>query len=169
MVQTYEEQYESLKNKSCDIALGFFILTDNKDISFSKTLYEGEINYLIRYGNLPKSLNWTTLYDYITDFNRDKIGIQKGAIYNVLTETLFPNSELVYKEQVSDIFNSLLMEEIEAFIFDLPVVEYYENNFGWRITHYTFEDMEAYKNGFAFQKNEEGEALLKEFNDFLKL
>ena len=60
------------------------------------------------------------------------------------------------------------MEEINAFIFDLPVVEYYENNFGQRITHYTFEDTEAYKNGFAFKKNEEGEALLKEFNDFLK-
>ena len=168
LVGTYEEIYDSLKNKSCDIALGFFMVTEDKDISFSKTLYKGEINYLIRYGNSPESLVWTTLYDKIEDFNGEKIGIQKGAFYNELTETLFPKSTFIYKEQVSDLFGSLLLEDINAFIFDLPVVEYYEINFGWRITHYNFENMKPYQNAFAFQKNKEGEALLKEFNDFLK-
>ena len=167
LVGTYEEIYESLKNKSCDIALGFFVVTEDKDISFSKTLYKGKINYLVRYGNLPDSLVWTTLYDKIEDFNGEKIGIQIGAFYDELTENTFPKSTFFYKEQVSDLFGLLLLEEINAFIFDLPVVEYYEINFGWRVTHYKL-NMEPYNNAFGFQKNEEGEALLKEFNDFLK-
>lgn len=62
----------------------------------------------------------------------------------------------------------LLLEEIEGFIYDQPVVEYYVNLFGHRLALYKFDELEDNHNGLGFQKTEEGEALAKEFNEFLK-
>ena len=62
----------------------------------------------------------------------------------------------------------LLLEEIQGFLFDKPVADYLSNKMSWRLTYYEIEDLKGNKNALAFQKNEEGEALLKEFNEFLK-
>ena len=64
-------------------------------------------------------------------------------------------------------FKLLLLEDIEGFISDEPVVQYFHIAFPWRITYYTFDNIDPIQNAFAFQKNNEGENLLKEFNEFI--
>lgn len=168
-VKTYEEQVEALKNGDIDIALGFFVIEeDNNDIAFSNVLYEGTINYLVRYYNLEKSTTWTRLYGSIEELNGEKLGIVKGTFYEDMTKSIFPKSEFVYEPNVMDLLISLLREEIQGFLFDEPFIEYYKLKYPLRITYYVLEDKEPNKNGFAFQKNEEGKALMNEFNEFIK-
>lgn len=131
------------------------------------TIYSSHISLLVRYGNLPESIDWY-LYDGIEQFNGDKIGIVKGSYYYTLSEKYFYESEFVEREDLFDLIEQLLLEEIDGFIFDQPAIEYYVNLFKFRLSLYTFDELEPNQNAFGFQKNEEGEKLAKEFNEFLK-
>lgn len=164
---SYEEQVNALKDKTADIALGFFVIKDNNDISFSDKLYTGTINAVVRYGNLPESEKWSTLYGSIEEFNGEKIGLLTGSLYESLTKATFPDSNIVKEDNVINMFKLLLLEDIEGFISDEPVVQYFHIAFPWRITYYTFDNVDPIQNAFAFQKNNEGENLLKEFNEFI--
>ena len=165
---TYDEQYKALRENNADIALGFFVIKKDDSIAFTDPLYKGTINLIVRYGNIPESVKWTTLYNSVKEFDGEKIGIQEGTFYDTLSKETLPNAEFITKASILDSFNSLLFEEINGFIFDQPIIEYFERKFPWRITYYTLDEVEPYNNAFAFQKNSEGEALSKEFNEFLK-
>ena len=164
---SYDEQFTALKDKTADIALGFFVIKDDKDISFSNILYTGNINLIVRYQHLRESIDWV-LYSSVKDFNGEKIGIQAGTFYDDLTKNILPDSEFVTQDLFPNLVKDLLLEETEGFIFDKPIVEYFEKKFEWRITYYDLDDIEPYKNAFAFQKTEEENILLKEFNEFIK-
>lgn len=69
---------------------------------------------------------------------------------------------------MNSLIKLLLLEEIQGFLFDKPIAEYLVIKFLWRITNYDLEDLTKNKNAFAFQKNEEGKALVAEFNEFIK-
>ena len=165
---SYEEQYEALKKGEADIALGFFVITKDNEIAFSDVLYSGNINLIVRYANLPESLEWTTLYNSIEEFNGEKIGSQTGTILEELTSKYLPKSEIVTEDLLTSLIKLLLLEEIEGFFMDKPIAEYLKEKYSWRLTYYDLEDSTGYKNAFAFQKNDEGKALLTVFNEFLK-
>ena len=165
---SYEEQYEALKEKTADIAIGFFVIEENNDISFSDALYKGDINLIVRYSNLPASHIWTLPYDSPEKFDGEKIGLQTGTIFDELIAKYFPNSEIVTEDLLAGLIRNLLMEKIEGFLFDKPIAEYLSLKYSWRLTYFDLEDLTKYKNGFAFQKTEEGNLLLKEFNEFIK-
>ena len=162
-----DELIDALKNKKADIALGFFVKRVDDTIDMTDTIYSSHISLLVRYGNLPESIDWY-LYDGIEQFNGDKIGIIKGSYYYTLSEKYFNESEFVEREDLFDLIEQLLLEEIDGFIFDQPAIEYYVNLFKFRLSLYTFDELETNQNAFGFQKNEEGEKLAKEFNEFLK-
>ena len=159
-----DELIDALKNKKADIALGFFVKKVEDTIDMTDIICSSHINLLVRFGNLPESIKWTTLYDGIEEFNGDKIGIMKGAYYDTLTQKYFNESEFVEGENVFDLMKKLLLEEINGFIFDQPAVEYYVSLFPYRLSTYLFDELEPNQNAFGFQKNEEGEKLAKEFN-----
>jgi len=48
----------------------------------------------------------------------------------------------------------LLLEDINGFIYDQPVIEYYVNLFQHRLAMYTFDELEDNHNAYGFQKNE---------------
>ena len=162
-----DELIDALKNKKADIALGFFVKRVDDTIDMTDTIYSSHISLLVRYGNLPESIDWY-LYDGIEQFNGDKIGIIKGSYYYTLSEKYFNESEFVEREDLFDLIEQLLLEEIDGFIFDQLAIEYYVNLFKFRLSLYTFDELEPNQNAFGFQKNEEGEKLAKEFNEFLK-
>lgn len=164
----YEEQVEALKKGTADIALGFFVIEENNDINFSNLLYEGTVNYVVRYENLPESAKWTTLYGSVEEFNGEKLGVLTGTFYSDLTKNIFPKSEVVEETNILDLLKLLLMEDIQGFIFDEPFIQYYKLKYPYRVNYYILEDQEPNQNAFAFQKNAAGEALMKEFNDFIK-
>lgn len=76
-----EELIDTLKNKKADIALGFFVKREDEDDSIDQTdvLYSSSISLLVRYGNLPDSVEWTTLYGSIEEFNGENLGIVSGT------------------------------------------------------------------------------------------
>ena len=117
----YEEQVEALKKGTADIALGFFVIEENNDINFSNLLYEGTVNYVVRYENLPESAKWTTLYGSVEEFNGEKLGVLTGTFYSDLTKNIFPKSEIVEETNILDLLKLLLMEDIQGFIFDRPL------------------------------------------------
>ena len=164
----YEEQVEALKNGTADIAIGFFVIEDNSDIAFTDPLYNGTINYAVRYENLPESAYWSTLCGSAEEFDGENLGYLNGTFYPELTETLYPHSNLSVENNILDLLSLLLMEDIDGFIFDEPFVQYYQITFPYRVNYYVLEDQEPNKNAFAFQKNADGIALMEEFNAFIK-
>lgn len=166
---SYEEQYKALREKTADIAIGFFVIKENEeDISFSDVLYKGDINLIVRYSNLPASHAWTVPCDSPERFDGEKIGLQTGTIFDELIAKYFPNSEIVTEDLLSALTIDLLTDKIKGFLFDKPIAEYLSLKYSWRLAYFDLEDLTEYKNGFAFQKNEEGNVLLKEFNEFIK-
>lgn len=163
-----DELLDALKQKKADIALGFFAKREDDTIDMTEVIYSSYISMLVRFLNLEESIDWTTLYGSIEEFNGEKLGIVKGSFYDTLSENYFPDSDFVYGDNIFDLIEKLMLEEINGFIYDQPVIEFYSNLFPHRVQFYTFDELEQNHNGFGFQKNEEGEALAKEFNEFLK-
>ena len=69
-------------------------------------------------------------------------------------------------ESVYDIYTQLLLEDLKGCLLDKPFVDYFMNRYPGRISVYP-RDFDTSNFGFGFQKNAEGEKLVKEFNEFL--
>jgi len=163
-----EELVEALQQKKADIAIGFFTKRKDDTIDMTDPLYSSTISLLVRYGNIEESINWTTLYGSIEEFNGENIGVVSGSFYDKLSEKYFADSTFFFGDSIYALIKKLLAEEIEGFIYDQPVVEFYVNLFQHRLAMYKFEELEDNQNALGFQKTEEGEALAKEFNEFIK-
>ena len=163
-----EEEIEFLKNKSADLAVGYFPIREDKkdEISFSNFWHIGGIGNLVRYENLPESTKWDPLYENAKDFDGESLGILKDSSLESLTKTNFPNSDYTYYDGTFELFQALLMEEIEGFLFDEPYADYFRIVYPERITYFP-ENFQGNQYGFGFQKTDEGKILLDKFNQFL--
>ena len=167
-VNTYEEQVESLKKGTADIAAGYFIIKDGKidGITFSKNIYKSKVYIIVRYYNLPESIEFNNPHNSIEQFNGENIGLLDGSSLNDLTINTFPKSQFFYYPTVSELYYHLLMKNIEGFLIDDIITINYHLEFDNKLTYYRLDgDIE---NGFAFQKNANGINLLNEFNEFIK-
>ena len=94
------------------------------------------------------------------------MGLLDGSFYTPITKEFFPDSNISNFTSYSEIYYHLLMKDIEGFIIDDIIAKYYQIAFNNKLSYYTLgtgiDDI-----GFGFQKNANGEALLKEFNEFL--
>ena len=161
------EQVELLKNNTCIMAGGIFPILNEyrKDIDYSNVFHPSSYRMVILYENsLP--VNDSKIYDSISDFDGVPLGSLPDEYYQNLTKTNFPNSEIITIESFYDIYTTLLLEDIEGCLLDKPFVDYFINRYPERITVYP-EEFDINNYGFGFQKNTEGEKLMKEFNEFL--
>ena len=163
-----DEEIELLKNKSVDIAVGYFPIREDKrdEISFSNFWHNGTIVNLVRYENLPESTKWYTLYENAKDFDGESLGILKDSSLVNITKTNYPNSDYTYYDGPFELFQALLMEEIEGFLMDEPYADYFRIVYPERITYFP-ESFLDNQYGFGFQKTDEGNILLDKFNQFL--
>ena len=161
---TIQEQIEGLKNKTIDIAGGLLPILDEyqNDVSYSNVFHPSVSGMIIRYGNHIEFD--TVFYDSIKDFDGESLGTL--AVYSELTESLFQDSTIIYKDTFYELYIELLAERIEGIIIDKVIADYFNNRYPNRITFYT-DILEENNYGFGFQKNEEGEILRNQFNDFL--
>ena len=162
------EQIELLKNKTCNIAGGIFPILNEykKDIDYSNVFRPSSYRMAIRYENTIRGAKSNKIYNSIRDFNGDSLGSLNDNYYQNLTKSIFPNSNITRFESFYDIYTALILEDIEGCLLDKPLVDYFTNRYPLRITAYPEEfDINYY--GFGFQKNAEGEKLVKEFNEFL--
>ena len=167
-VNSYEEQIESLRSKSADIAAGYFIKKNETidEIIFSDIIYESKVYIIVRYYNLPESIQFKNPHDSIEQFNGEILGVTIGSSYVPLTAQHFPKSKTLGYVTFSELYYHLLMKNIEGFIIDEIIAEYYQIIFLNKVSFYHL-DIEKDNNAFGFQKNAKGEALLNEFNEFL--
>ena len=89
--------------------MGFFVKREDNTIDMSDVLYSSSINLLVRYCNLPDSIEWSRLYGSIGEYNGDKLGIVNGTFYDTLSEKYFSDSEFVYGDNVFDLIKKLLL------------------------------------------------------------
>ena len=167
-VETYEEQVESLKSKSANISAGYFIIKDDikNGIIFSDTIYESKVFMIVRYSNLPESIKFKPPHDSINQFNGETLGVFANSSYIPLTSKYFPKTKAIPYDTFSELYYHLLMKNIEGFVIDEIICKYYQIIFNNKISYYNLEN-EASFLSFAFQKNENGIALMNEFNEFL--
>ena len=166
---TYQELIESLKNKSADIVGGLLPIKDEykDDISYSnRTIFS--LNYiLVRYENLEDSLTWNKPYDSYRDLDGNDLGVLKDSILVELTSNYFPGSKQIEKGDSFDLFQNLMVDEYEGFLMDEPNAEYFKSQYPNRVTYFP-DNFGNNDYGFAFQKNEKGNILKEEFNEYLK-
>ena len=166
---TYEELKDSLKNKSADVVGGLFPIKDEykNDISYSDITLHSVNHIVVRYENLDGSLTWSEPYETESDLDGEKLGVLKGSNFEELTKDNFPKSTLIEKENTFDLLENLMMDEFEGFLLDELSAESFKSEYPDRITYFT-ENFYDNDYGFAFQKNNKGNTLKTEFNDYLK-
>ena len=163
-----DEEIEFLKNKSADIAAGYFPIRNDKrdEINFSNFWHMGVIVTLVRYENLPESAKLGPFYENAKDFDGEDLGILEDSSLEDLTKTNFTKSKYTYYDGTYELFQALLMEEIEGFLMDEPNAEYFKIVYPERITYFP-ENFQENQYAFGFQKTDEGKILLDKFNQFL--
>ena len=163
-----DEEIEFLKNKSADIAAGYFPIRNDKrdEINFSNLWHKGGIGTLVRYENLPDSAKLGPFYENAKDFDGEDLGILEDSSLEDLTKTNFTKSKYTYYDGTYELFQALLMKEIEGFLMDEPNAEYFKIVYPERITYFP-ENFQENQYAFGFQKTDEGKILLDKFNQFL--
>ena len=163
-----DEEIEFLKNKSADIAAGYFPIRNDKrdEINFSNFWHMGVIVTLVRYENLPESAKLGPFYENAKDFDGEDLGILEDSSLEDLTKANFTKSKYTYYDGTYELFQALLMEEIEGFLMDEPNAEYFKIVYPERITYFP-ENFQENQYAFGFQKTDEGNILLDKFNQFL--
>ena len=166
---TYEELRDSLKNKSADVVGGLFPIKDEykNDISYSDIVLYSINHLVVRYENLNDSLTWYEPYETESDLDGEKLGVLKGSNLEELTKDNFPESELIEKDITFDLFEGLMMDEFEGFLMDEANAESFKSEYPDRITYFP-DSLEDTEYGFAFKKNNKGNKLKTEFNEYLK-
>jgi len=136
------------------------------DIDYSNVFRISAYRMAIRYENTIWGNETGVIYSTLSDFDGKPLGSLNDEYYKDLTKTNFPNSEIFTFENIYDIYTTLLLEDIKGCLLDKPFVDYFTNRYPGRITTYP-KEFDDNNYGFGFQKNEEGEKLVKEFNEFL--
>ena len=166
---TYEELSSSVSKGDADIGVGF--IREKKDFSnvidFSDTFHTEDINIVVRYENLEDSIGFKNIYNSIEDFKDAKLGLLEGSMFYDLTSKITTEENIISKPSFPDLYTELLLENIDGFYVDEILAQYYKNLIPQRIT-FIDPNLEEAQNAFAFQKNEEGQKLAEEFNEFLK-
>ena len=166
---TYEELSSSVSKGDADIGVGF--IREKKDFSnvidFSDTFHTEDINIVVRYENLEDSIGFKNIYNSIEDFKDAKLGLLEGSMFYDLTSKITTEENIISKPSFPDLYTELLLENIDGFYIDEILAQYYKNLIPQRIT-FIDPNLEEAQNAFAFQKNEEGQKLAEEFNEFLK-
>ena len=160
---TYDDQIKCLKNKSADIAAGFFQIRGDKrdEINFSNPMHPCGLIAFIRYENLEDNIEWD-FYESIEELNGEDLGVFKDSSFVDLTSNNFKDSEIKEYESTFELYQALLLEEIEGFLIDEPSAEYFELLYPDRLTYFR-ENFEENEYAFGVQGND----LLNEFNEFL--
>lgn len=114
---------------------------------------------IIRDENSNVSKSWEN-YDSLEEFNNEKIGVISETLD--LTQKIFKEAEIKHKDTVIDLFNSLLLKEINGFLIDELVSEYYKDKVNNRLTYYNETVGKNYL-GFFFTN----ETMRNNFNKFI--
>ena len=106
-------------------------------------------------------------YTSLEDFRDKRIGVLTGTIQGAAVEKQFPQAELSYFNTHSDLLEALRQDKIDAFADSDIIIRYMmiENS---DLTYFDEHLTESVLVGAIFGKNEQGNRLRDQFNEFLK-
>ena len=135
------------------MSIGDFVIRNNKreENSFSNVHHPSVIAVIVRTENLPKSNQWKGFYESVKEYDGDKLGILLDSSFEDLTKENFPKSEYVYYNWNFELYQALLLEEIERFLIDEPNSEYFKV-VNPEITTYFIYNFKDNIYAFGFQK-----------------
>lgn len=102
----------------------------------------------------------------IQDLQNGTLGVIDGSIYAGYSESLFPNAKIDSYQSFTDLFQCVKQGKIDGFMIDMPnfnAVKRTDSGLSYiNVPEYNVEI------GYAFGKNEAGEVLQKQMNEFLE-
>ncbi|MBQ6518249.1 MAG: transporter substrate-binding domain-containing protein [Anaerolineaceae bacterium] len=106
------------------------------------------------------------VYKSFDELSGKKIGIQTGTSFDKIVLETIPDAEIVYMNTKADLTNGLQSRKIDGFATDEPVGK----NILRSNDKFTYipDYMDRFEFGYVFGKNEEGEKLRDQFNEFLR-
>ena len=104
-------------------------------------------------------------YTSLSQLNGKRIGVQTGSIYDAVVSETLPDARFVYFNSASDLVAALTSDKIDGFPGDEPPLRLIAAEDG-RIMLLD-EAMDTCDFGAVMAKNEKGEQLCREFNDWL--
>lgn len=107
----------------------------------------------------------TLKYNSIEELENKRIGILTGTIYDGITKNVLHEADYQYYSTITDLTSALLANKIEAFAEDESILkEIMKQNDDVGIIPQEISSVEV---GVIFAKNEHGQKLRKEFNEYL--
>ena len=145
-------------------AAGISITEERREsVHFSDPYYKGgTVLAALRTQTPPQDDNYTSL----EELRRKRIGIPSGTNFDLLIRNAFPDVQLFYYNNQSDLLAALTAGKIDAFPSDEPVIRYIINQ-GYTGIAYITEYIESFDFAYCFSKNDEGERLCAEFSEFI--
>ncbi len=105
-------------------------------------------------------------YTSLGEIREKRIGIPSGSNFDLLIRSAFPDAQLFYYNNQSDLLAALAAGKIDAFPSDEPVIRYIINQ-GYDGIAYIPEYVESFEFGYCFSKKEEGQRLCGKFSEFI--
>ncbi len=102
----------------------------------------------------------------IGQLNGHKIGVQTGSSFDEQILAALPKAEIEFYNTKADLVKALTTNKIDGFVVDEPVAKIIINEIDG-IT-YISEYLDSFDFGYVFPKDDEGQKLCNELNEFLK-
>ena len=102
----------------------------------------------------------------LSDYENAVLGVIDGSLYDGISKKLFPNARRDSYPSFNDLFQCVKQGKIDGFLLDIPnlaAVSRADRGLTWIPVPDCTVDI-----GIAFGKNEKGETLQKEMNEFLE-
>ncbi len=103
----------------------------------------------------------------LEDMRTKRIGIPSGTSFDLLIRTAFPDAQLTYYNNQSDLLTALAAGKIDAFPSNEPVVRYMISQ-GYEGIDYIPEFIQDFDSAYCFSKDGKGQKLCGEFSEFLR-
>ncbi len=101
----------------------------------------------------------------VADYSGREIGVQTGTMYDEIIKEHVPDAKISYFNSYTDMIAALEAHKIDGFGVDEAAISHMMAQD--KSIDYVKEYMTNYGFGFAFAKSPEGEALCKEFSDYI--
>ena len=135
-------------------------------VLFSTPDYYGGVAMAVRKSEDTPASTANDAYTSLAQLNGKRIGVQTGQSFDAMIMAKLPNATISYVNSKADLINALMTHKIDSYAVDEPVVKFQvqEND---RLT-YIPEYLDTFEFGYVFAKNENGQALQSQFNEYLK-
>ena len=113
------------------------------------------------FGQLPAGK-----YSSFDELDGKKIGVQTGTSFDEMVKNEMPDAKVLYFNNKADMLNALQTGKIDAYAIDEPVIQF-EMRQSSDLT-YIPEYLDTYNFAYVLVKNEKGEKLRDELNEYLE-